>query len=75
MEITLSSYKITLHGLRHTAASLMINSGRSLYDVQKVLRHSSSAVTEKYSHLSKQSVMAAVDTISEQLQRAAAGNQ
>ena len=66
---------VTAHTLRHTAASIMINSGRSLYDVQKVLRHSSSAVTEKYSHLSPQSVMAASDTISDQLLRAAAGNQ
>ena len=65
---------VTAHTLRHTAASIMINSGRSLYDVQKVLRHSSSTVTEKYSHLSQQSVMAASDTISEQLMRAA-GNQ
>jgi integrase len=66
---------VTAHTLRHTAASLMINSGRSLYDVQKVLRHSSSQFTEKYAHLSQQSVMAASDTISQQLQRAASGKQ
>lgn len=65
---------LRFHDLRHTTASIMINSGRSLYDVQKVLRHSSSIVTEKYSHLSKQTVMAASDTISDQLMRAA-GNQ
>ncbi|RDH82471.1 MAG: integrase [endosymbiont of Galathealinum brachiosum] len=66
---------VTAHVLRHTAASMMINAGRSLYDVQKVLRHSSSIVTEKYSHLSQQSVMDASDTISEQLFKAASGNQ
>ena len=65
--------KVTAHVLRHTSASIMINSGRSLYDVQRVLRHSSSIVTEKYSHLSQQSVMAASDTISEQLFKAASG--
>ena len=65
---------VTAHTLRHTAASIMINSGRSLYDVQKVLRHSSSTVTERYSHLSQQSVMAASDTISDQLMRAASGS-
>ncbi len=65
---------VTAHTLRHTAASIMINSGRSLYDVQRVLRHSSSTITEKYSHLSPKSVMAASDTISDQLMRAA-GNQ
>jgi len=66
---------VTAHVLRHTAASIMINSGRSLYDVQRVLRHSSSIVTEKYSHLSSDSVMAASDTISEQLLKAASGHQ
>ena len=66
---------VTAHTLRHTAASMMINAGRSLYDVQAVLRHSSSQVTEKYAHLSKQTVMAASDTISEQLMRAASGSQ
>ena len=65
---------VTAHTLRHTAASMMINAGQSLYSVQAVLRHSSSQVTEKYAHLSKQTVMAASDTISEQLMRAAAGN-
>jgi len=66
---------VTAHVLRHTAASIMINSGRSLYDVQRVLRHSSSIVTEKYSHLSSDSVMAASDTISDQLFKAASGHQ
>jgi len=65
---------VTAHTLRHTAASMMINAGRSLYDVQRVLRHSSSTVTEKYAHLDPQSVMAASDTISDQLMRAASGN-
>lgn len=65
---------VTAHTLRHTAASMMINAGRSLYDVQKVLRHSSSTVTEKYAHLSQQTVMDASDTISQQLFRAASGS-
>jgi len=62
---------VTAHTLRHTAASMMINAGQSLYSVQAILRHSSSQVTEKYAHLSKQTVMAASDTISDQLMRAA----
>ena len=65
---------VTAHTLRHTCASLMINAGRSLYDVQRVLRHSSSQVTERYAHLSPQSAMAASDTVSETLMRAASGN-
>ena len=67
-------HDVTAHSLRHTAASMMINAGESLYAVQRVLRHSSSQVTEKYAHLSTQSVMAASDTISEQLMRAASGD-
>jgi integrase len=57
----------------YTAASLMINGGYSLYAVQRILRHSSSAVTEKYVHLSTRSLQDASDTISEQLLRAASG--
>jgi site-specific recombinase XerD len=60
--------------INNTAASIMINAGESLYAVQKVLRHSSSTVTEKYAHLSTQSVMAASDTISEQLFKAVSGD-
>ncbi len=63
-----------IHDLRHSCASVLINAGGSLYEVQAILRHSSSQVTEKYAHLSKQTVMAASDTISDQLMRAA-GNQ
>ena len=58
---------VTAHTCRHTAASLMINGGQSLYSVQRILRHSSSRVTEKYAHLSTQTLQGASDTISDQL--------
>jgi integrase len=58
---------VTAHTCRHTAASLMINGGQSLYSVQRILRHSSSKVTEKYAHLSTRSLQEASDTISRQL--------
>jgi integrase len=64
---------VTAHVMRHTAASLLINAGYSLYAVQRILRHSSSKVTEKYAHLSTRSLQDASDTISEQLLRAASG--
>ena len=66
---------VTAHTMRHSFASCLINQGVSLYLVQRLLRHSSSKVTEKYSHLTNTSVMAASDAISETLFRAAAGNQ
>ena len=65
---------VTAHVMRHTAASLMINGGHSLYAVQRMLRHSSSKVTEKYAHLSTRSLQEASDTISDQLLAASGEN-
>ena len=41
-----------LHDLRHTTASLIVNGGGSLYDVQSTLGHSSSRMSQRYAHLS-----------------------
>ena len=65
---------VTAHTCRHTAASLMINGGQSLYSVQRILRHSSSKVTEKYAHLSTRTLQEASDTISDQLLAASGEN-
>jgi len=46
-----------LHDLRHTHASLIINNGGSLYDVQAALNHANSSMSEKYSHLSNESMV------------------
>ena len=43
--------QLRLHDLRHQFASFLVNSGRTLYEVQKILGHSNSAVTERYAHL------------------------
>jgi site-specific recombinase XerD len=39
------------HSLRHTHASWLVQDGATLYEVQKLLGHTSSRITEKYSHL------------------------
>ncbi len=39
------------HDLRHTCASWAVMAGVPLYDVQKILGHSTVRVTEKYAHL------------------------
>ncbi len=44
-------HNVRLHDLRHTFASFAINSGATLYDVQKLLGHSQPQVTQKYAHL------------------------
>jgi len=46
-----SSY-ITFHGLRHTFASHWMVGGGDLFRLQRVMGHQSSAMTDRYSHLS-----------------------
>ncbi|PWK61324.1 tyrosine-type recombinase/integrase [Roseicyclus mahoneyensis] len=43
--------EVRIHDLRHTYASLLINNGVSLYEVQELLGHSSVAMTQRYAHL------------------------
>lgn len=45
-----------LHDLRHTYASFLTNNGRTLYEVQQVLGHSSPQVTQRYAHLTKETL-------------------
>lgn len=56
--------QLRLHDLRHQYASFLVNSGRSLYEVQKILGHSSHSVTERYAHLSSTSLMDAANSAS-----------
>ena len=45
--------KVTAHTCRHTFASHLVMNGCSLYDVSKLLGHTTIQVTERYSHLSQ----------------------
>lgn len=47
---------LRLHDLRHAHATLLINAGRSLYEVQHILGHSDPKVTQRYAHLSTKSL-------------------
>jgi integrase len=53
------------HDLRHQYASFLVNSGRSLYEVQQILGHSDPSVTTRYAHLSKKSLQDAADSASD----------
>ena len=58
--ITDSRNKATFHSLRHTMASRCVESGVDLYTVKELLGHSTLAMTERYSHVSNESLELAV---------------
>ncbi len=47
---------LRIHDLRHSFASVLVNSGRSLYEVQHLLGHSNVSVTQRYAHLTQNSL-------------------
>jgi site-specific recombinase XerD len=53
-----------VHDLRHSFASLLINSGRSLYEVQKLLGHTQIKTTQRYAHLSPETLLEATNAAS-----------
>lgn len=66
---------IRIHDLRHQHASMLVNNGRTLYEVQQILGHSTSKVTERYSHLSTTTLQSAsscaADVIKEAMKKSA----
>jgi len=58
---------IHFHSLRHTGATWLVQEGVSIYEVQKLLGHSSISVTQVYSHLEGSELHNAVNKISASL--------
>jgi integrase len=56
-----------IHDLRHTAASMLINSGHGLEMVAGLLGHKSVATARRYSHLMDSTVRAAAEAVSTQI--------
>lgn len=52
---------VRIHDLRHSFASFLVNAGWSLYEVQRLLGHSSIKVTERYAHLKRDRLIQAAD--------------
>lgn len=62
--------KVTVHELRHTAGSLMLQAGKTMTTVSKILGHSSVGVTEKiYAHAYEDDKRDAIASISRRLRR------
>ena len=53
---------VRLHDLRHSFASFLVNNGRSLYEVQRILGHTKPSMTQRYAHLDDKSLLDAADT-------------
>jgi len=49
------------HGLRHHFASTLASNGVDLYTIQKLLTHKDASTTQRYAHLSDQTLRNAVD--------------
>ena len=56
---------VRIHDLRHTYASLLINKGASIYEVQKLLGHHHISMTERYAHLLPDTLRQRVDLLSD----------
>ena len=54
---------VRIHDLRHSFASFLVNAGRSLYEVQKILGHTQVKTTQRYAHLSQGTLLDAADEV------------
>lgn len=52
-------HDLRIHDLRHSYASMLVNSGRSIYEVQTLLGHADTKMTQRYAHLNNESLLAA----------------
>ena len=55
--------RIRFHDLRHTFASHFMMAGGTIFDLQKILGHSTIAMTERYSHMSPNHLAGKTDII------------
>jgi hypothetical protein len=53
----------SFHTFRHTAAAWMVQAGCSLYEVQRILGHSTLGMTQRYAHLEPKHLRGAVDAL------------
>jgi integrase len=56
--------EVRMHDLRHSFASFLVNSGRTLYEVQRLLGHTQIKTTQRYAHLSPDTLLDASNAAS-----------
>lgn len=57
--------KVRIHDLRHTFASLLVKQGVPIYHVSQLLGHSDVRITQRYAHLSPNSLASVLDKLPE----------
>jgi integrase len=55
--------EVRIHDLRHSFASFLVNGRRSLYEVQKLLGHTQIKTTQRYAHLSHDTLLDASNVV------------
>lgn len=55
--------ELRMHDLRHSFASFLVNAGRSLYEVQKILGHTQVKTTQRYAHLAQETLVDACNSV------------
>jgi len=55
--------EVRIHDLRHSYASFLVNAGRSLYEVQRLLGHTQIKTTQRYAHLSHDTLLEATNSV------------
>ena len=53
---------VRIHDLRHSQASFLVNAGRTLYEVQNILGHTQVKTTQRYAHLSHDTLLNATNS-------------
>lgn len=73
VKITDARQRVVFHTLRHTYASWLVQKGFPLYTVAKLMGHSSLEMTQRYAHLSPDTVREAAFSLQGQLTAALEG--
>jgi integrase len=54
---------LRLYDLRHSFASALVNDGRELYTVQRLLGHANAKATQRYAHLKRETLVEAAEAM------------